>query len=65
MKKQLLLLHGEMMKLKSILLIYLSMLAFVDMVIPIPFTTILLIYVLFEKPLWFKDLVYKVYDIKA
>ena len=43
------------------ILIYLIILAILDMVIPIPFTTILLIYVLLDKPLWFKDLVSKVY----
>jgi hypothetical protein len=32
------------------------------MVIPIPFTTILLIYVLLEKPMWFKKMVTQVYE---
>ncbi len=43
------------------LLIYLIILAVLDTVIPIPFTTILLIYVVVEKPAWFKKLVMDVY----
>lgn len=44
------------------LLIYLIILAVLDAVIPIPFTTILLIYVVVEKPPWFKNLVTDVYN---
>jgi len=41
------------MKLKTQLLIGLVILAVLDMVIPIPFTALLLLYVLLEKPPWF------------
>jgi hypothetical protein len=33
-----------------------------DMIIPIPFTAILLIYVLIKKPEWFKNLVTEIYE---
>ncbi len=49
------------MKSNTKILIYLIVFAILDMIIPIPFTTILLIYVLLEKPLWFKKLVTEVY----
>ena len=49
------------MKLKTRLLIYLAIFAFFDMIIPIPFSALLLIYVLLEKPEWFKNLVEEVY----
>ena len=50
------------MNLKTKILIYLILLAVIDAVIPIPFTTILLIYVLFEKPAWFSNLVKQIYS---
>lgn len=49
------------MNLKTKILIYLLLLAVIDTLIPIPFTTILLIYVLFEKPDWFSNLVKQIY----
>jgi len=49
------------MKLKSKILICLIILAILDAVIPIPFTTIFLIYVLSERPPWFKNLLEEVY----
>jgi len=49
------------MKLKTTLLIYLIVLAVLDMVIPIPFTAILLIFVLLEKPPWFRNWVDSIY----
>ena len=49
------------MNLKTKIFISLVVLALVDMVIPIPFTTILLIYVLIEKPSWFRTMVTDVY----
>jgi len=49
------------MKQKNRILLFLIILAVIDMVIPIPFTTILLIYVLVEKPFWFRELVEEVY----
>lgn len=50
------------MKTATKILIYLFILALLDMVIPIPFTTIMLIYVILEKPEWFKKLVTDIYD---
>ena len=49
------------MKLKTRLLIYLSIFALFDMIIPIPFSALLLIHVVLEKPEWFKKLVEEVY----
>ena len=49
------------MKQRNRILLFLIILAVIDMVIPIPFTTILLIYVLVEKPFWFRELVEEVY----
>jgi hypothetical protein len=51
------------MNLKTKILISLLALALVDMVIPIPFTTILLLYVLIEKPAWFRKMVSDVYGM--
>lgn len=51
-----------MMNLNTKILIYLIVLALLDMIIPIPFTAILLIYVLSEKPAWFKKLVDDIYQ---
>lgn len=51
------------MNLKTKIFISLIVLAVVDMVIPIPFTTILLIYVLIGKPPWFRKMVTDVYGI--
>jgi len=53
---------GEAMKSNTIILIYLIIFALFDMIIPVPFTAILLIYVLLVKPLWFKKLVAQVYE---
>jgi hypothetical protein len=50
------------MKTKTKMLLYLSILAVVDTIIPIPFTALLLIYVIFEKPAWFRNLVTDIYD---
>jgi len=49
------------MKLKNKILISLIILAIFDTVIPIPFTTIFLIYVLIERPTWFKNMIDEVY----
>ncbi|UCF65589.1 MAG: hypothetical protein JSW33_07075 [bacterium] len=45
-------------------LIYLILFAVVDMIIPIPIMTILLIYVVLEKPYWFKNMVSEIYQQK-
>jgi len=50
------------MKYETKLLVCLAILALFDMVIPIPFTTVLLIYVVVEKPLWFKDMATRIYE---
>ena len=55
------LIHGEAMRSNTNILIYLIIFALLDMIIPVPFAAILLIYVLLEKPLWFKKLVAEVY----
>ena len=52
------------MKTATKLIIYLSFLAVLDAIIPIPFTTIILIYVVVEKPEWFINIVADVYDIR-
>ncbi len=50
------------MKINKKMIIYLSILALLDMIIPIPFTALMLIYVIIEKPAWFKNLVTDIYD---
>lgn len=50
------------MKINTKIMIYLSILALLDMIIPIPFTALLLIYVIFEKPEWFRNLVTEIYN---
>ncbi|MFC1840408.1 hypothetical protein ACFL1N_12560 [Thermodesulfobacteriota bacterium] len=50
------------MNLRTKILTALIFLALVDALIPIPFTTILLIYVLMEKPPWFKKMTMDIYD---
>ncbi len=49
------------MKTATKLIIYLCIMALIDTVIPIPFTTLMLIYVVAEKPDWFKKMVNDVY----
>ena len=49
------------MKITTKMLIFLIIFAILDLIIPIPFTAILLIYVVIVKPSWFKDLVTEVY----
>jgi hypothetical protein len=55
--------QGDIMKLKTRLLIGLVVLAVVDMVIPIPFTALLLLYVVLEKPPWFQTWASEVYKV--
>ncbi|HIJ55769.1 MAG TPA: hypothetical protein HPQ03_06550 [Deltaproteobacteria bacterium] len=45
-------------------LIALIILSFVDVVIPIPILGLLLIYVLFQRPPWFLELVCEIYNPK-
>lgn len=50
------------MNTKTKSMIYLSILALLDMIIPIPFTALVLIYVVLEKPAWFENLVTEIYS---
>ena len=50
-----------MMKINTKILICLIVLALLDMIIPIPFTALILIQVLLGKPAWFKNLVADIY----
>lgn len=49
------------MKFKTRLIVGLVALAVVDMVIPIPFTALLLLYVVLERPPWFARWTSEVY----
>ncbi len=50
------------MKLKTKILTCLLLLALIDTVIPVPLTAILMIYVLYERPIWFENLVNDIYN---
>ena len=50
------------MKTNTKIMIYLSILALLDMLIPIPFTALMLIYIILEKPEWFRNLVIDIYN---
>jgi hypothetical protein len=50
------------MKPNTKILLYLIVLAILDMIIPIPFTALMLIYIILEKPAWFKKLVTDIYS---
>ena len=50
------------MKTKTKIILYLSIIALVDTIIPIPFTALMLIYVIIEKPAWFRNLVTEIYN---
>jgi hypothetical protein len=50
------------MKTNKRIIIYLIIFAFVDIIIPIPIMAIILLYVVAEKPKWFKDLVTDLYS---
>ena len=49
------------MRMNVKILIYLIILAVLDMIIPIPFTALILIYVILEKPPWFMNWVMDIY----
>lgn len=49
------------MSTRNQILIYLFLLAIIDVVIPIPITAMVLIMVLFQKPDWFKEWVDQIY----
>jgi hypothetical protein len=50
------------MKTNRKILIWLILFALIDTVVPVPITALILIYVLLEKPEWFKKLVGQVYQ---
>ncbi|BBO85019.1 hypothetical protein DSCO28_55850 [Desulfosarcina ovata subsp. sediminis] len=43
------------------MLVYVIILAVFDTVIPIPMTALIFIYVIFQKPQWFRDWVEEIY----
>jgi len=49
------------MSIKTQILIYIAILAIFDTIIPLPITALLLIYVLYMKPLWFREWVEDIY----
>ncbi len=49
------------MSLRTQILIYLVVIAFIDTIIPIPITALVLIYVLFQKPIWFRQWTDEIY----
>ena len=49
------------MSINTRILLYIAVLAVFDTVIPIPLTAMVLIYVLFQKPRWFRQWVEAVY----
>jgi hypothetical protein len=52
------------MKTKTKIMVYLSVLAILDMLIPIPFTALILIYVVLERPAWFEKIFTEIYSLK-
>ena len=49
------------MSTRNRILIYISLLAIFDALIPLPITAMILIMVLFQKPAWFKEWVNEIY----
>ena len=49
------------MQTKTKVLLYLILLAVTDTIIPIPITSMILIYVLYQKPDWFRNAVNDIY----
>jgi len=50
------------MKLETKLVIYLSLLAIIDVFIPLPIMAIFLIYVVLNRPSWFRKMVSDIYS---
>ena len=48
---------------KAQILVYVIILAVFDTIIPLPITALVLIYVIFQKPRWFRDYVEQIYRI--
>ena len=55
----------EIMKIKTKILIWLILFAIFDLIIPFPITAVVLLYVLFYKPIWFQECVKDIYDISS
>lgn len=51
------------MNIKTKYLCLLAVLSAVDVVIPIPIMGVFLLYVVLERPLWFKDAVVEIYQL--
>jgi hypothetical protein len=49
------------MSTKNQILIYILVVGFLDMIIPIPITALVLIHILYQKPSWFRRWVEEVY----
>jgi hypothetical protein len=49
------------MSIKTKTLIVLIILGIIDMVIPIPILAVVLLYVVFQRPPWFRDVVSEIY----
>ena len=52
------------MKTKTKIFIYLIFFAIFDLIIPFPITAVVLLYVLFKRPVWFQEYVKNIYDFK-
>jgi hypothetical protein len=48
---------------KTQVLVYVLILAVCDTIIPIPITAIVFIYVIFQKPQWFRDWIEQIYRL--
>jgi hypothetical protein len=51
----------EIMKTATKVLLALLAMALFDVIIPIPITVLMLIYVLYQKPEWFREMVEEIY----
>jgi len=49
------------MNIKTKALVFLIILGIIDMVIPLPIMGVILMYVVFQKPPWFADVVSEIY----
>ncbi|MDH3688250.1 MAG: hypothetical protein OEU36_02040 [Gammaproteobacteria bacterium] len=49
------------MSMQTKILVTLALLSLVDIVIPIPFTSLLLIYIVLQKPPWFMEMAEEIY----
>ena len=49
------------MNIKTKTLVFLLLLGLIDMVIPVPILGVILLYIVFQRPPWFADLVGEIY----